>query len=488
MKLKNLFFHENNAVIIHALFLTFIGALIIYLQQGEINRDGIKYITEAQFFLEKNYIKALEGNNWPFFSYLISKAGELLDISVQFSAHVINLLCFGVASFFFLKTINYVSNKQTPTIWGSLILLTSIPVMDDYLPMVLRDHGQWAGFMGGVYYFLRWFKEGGIKNAFFWQLSFAIGTLFRPECLAFNILLPLVSLLPQEQRTVEKFLQSISLGFVVIIISAIIFFISDFSLDFARLNEFYSRPRAFLLNILTPIELTTNHIHLRYLIADFSESFKFLFIAYVILYKWIAGLGIFHFALFCYALKQKLLQKKLLLALVFLFLISGVITIINTYATYILANRYWVMNWWIVYIFAALGLSHLWTSLNAQRSSKHRWIKISLVFVLLLYFLNVILDKPEVHFEKQAGNWVMENQLDFNNIYFNNRRVAYYAGQLAFDDVGLQQATEVIQYRYLMIRYLRFSEVKAIKNYQPIHHLPSKQNPKVIVYERVSHD
>ena len=60
MKLKNQFFYENNAVITHALFLTIIGALIIYLQQGEINRDGIKYITEAQFFLEKNYTKALD--------------------------------------------------------------------------------------------------------------------------------------------------------------------------------------------------------------------------------------------------------------------------------------------------------------------------------------------------------------------------------------------------------------------------------------------
>lgn len=488
MKLKNQFFHKNNAVITHALFLTIIGALIIYLQQGEINRDGIKYITEAQFFLERNYTKAFEGNNWPFFSYLISKVSDLLDISVQLSAHIINLMCFGIAALFFLKTISYVSNKQTSAIWGSLILLSSIPVMDDYLPMVLRDQGQWAGFMGGVYYFLKWFNEGRVKNAIFWQLSFAIGTLFRPECLAFNMLLPFVSLLLPEQRSVEKFLQSISLGLVAIIILVIAYFISDISIELARLNEFYSRPRAFLLNILTPLELTTNHIDLRYLIADFSESFKFLFIAYVILYKWIAGLGIFHFAVFYYALKHQLMQKKLLLALVFLFLISGAITIINTYATYILANRYWVMNWWVVYIFAALGLSHLWSSLNAQKSSKHRWIKISLVFVLLFYFLNVILDKPQAHFEKQAGNWVMENHLDFNNIYFNNRRVAYYAGQLAFDDVGLQQATEVIQYRYLMIRYPRFSEVKDIKNYQPIHHLPSKQNPKVIVYERVSHD
>ena len=111
-----------------------------------------------------------------------------------------------------------------------------------------------------------------------------------------------------------------------------------------------------------------------------------------------------------------------------------------------------------------------------------------LVSILGIYFLNVIIDKPQPHFEQQAGRWVKEQQVDLNNIYFNHNRVAYYAGLLAYDSTDLKTATEVIQYQYLMMRYDRFSEIKEIPNYQSIEYFPSQNNPKVIIYRRINND
>ena len=146
------------------------------------------------------------------------------------------------------------------------------------------------------------------------------------------------------------------------------------------------------------------------------------------------------------------------------------------------------MNFWIVYIVAAIGLGHLWQTLQDSKHYKQSWMKWGLVSVLAIYFLNVIIDKPEQHYEQQAGQWVKDQHLDLNNIYFNQDRVAYYAGLLAYDSTDLKTAAKVIQYPYLMMRYDRFTEIEEISGYQPIEYFPSKDNPKVIVYIRIAND
>jgi len=145
-------------------------------------------------------------------------------------------------------------------------------------------------------------------------------------------------------------------------------------------------------------------------------------------------------------------------------------------------------NWPFFSILIA-GLHQL-TGLSLENSKhpKRSWMKWGLVSLLMIYFLNVIIDKPEPHYEQQAGQWVKDQHLDLNNVYFNHNRVAYYSGLLAFDRTDLKTATEVIQYPYLMMRYDRFTEVKEISGYQPIEYFPSIDNPKVIVYTRIAND
>ena len=170
----------QNKLSYNILLLVLISICIIFLQQGEINRDGIIYLTQSQYIVEGNWGGAMEIYNWPFFSILIAGLHQLTGLSLQYAAHMINVALFVLASFFFIKNVTLVSQK-TNMLFATLILLTSIPVMDDYLSMVLRDQGQWAGFMIGVYGYLRWIKSAQWTWAFVWQVGFLFGTLFRPE-------------------------------------------------------------------------------------------------------------------------------------------------------------------------------------------------------------------------------------------------------------------------------------------------------------------
>jgi hypothetical protein len=240
--------------------------------------------------------------------------------------------------------------------------------------------------------------------------------------------------------------------------------------------------------MLQPLAIDTQNHYLKVLIADYATSFKYLFLTYVVAYKWIAGLGLLHVALFGYALKQRLITSPNVSALSVFFVLSSLITIINLYTTFIIANRYWVMNFWIVYMVAAIGLSHLWSKIFHSKHPYKKWLRYSLIAILCIYFLNILIDKPGKHFEQDAGDWIKSEQLDINNIYFNDMRTAYYSGLLAFEKNDLNHAINTIQYQYLSMRYSRFDDIKPIQNYEPIQFFPSEDNPKLVIYQRVNHD
>jgi len=470
------------------LLLTLVSICIIFLQQGEINRDGIIYLTQSQYIIEGNWDRAMKVYNWPFFSILIAGLHQLTGLSLQYAAHMVNVALFVLASFFFIKNVTLVSHQKTNILFATLILLTSIPLMDDYLAMVLRDQGQWACFMIGVYGYLRWINNPRWSWALFWQVGFLFGTLFRPECLIFNILLPFThQLFIVKSERIKLLIQSISIPLAGLFLLPILWFMFNIdasSIDLARLNEIITRPTLFLNTMLQPLAIETQNYYLKVLIADFATSFKYFFLSYVVAYKWAVGLGLLHLFLFGYAIQQKLISSPYLKALSIFFALSSIITIINLYTTFVITSRYWVMNFWIVYIVAAIGLNHLWRTLQHSKHPKQRWMKWGLVVLLMIYGLNIIIDKPRQHFEQQAGHWVKEQQLDLNNIYFNQQRVAFYAGVLAYERVDWDTAFNQIRYPYLIIRYQRFTEFKEIKQYQAVQFFPSREQPKVVIYRR----
>ena len=471
-------------------YLSLVMVWLFYSSHGEINRDGVLYLTQAHYFVQGNWDKAMSIYNWPFFSFLIASLSRL-GLKLQPAAHLINATLFLFASLFTILITGLVSDNKVKPIFPGLILLTSIPLMDDYLVMVLRDHGMWAGLMTGVYAYLRWLRSPNFLWSLLWQLGFLFGTLFRPECLIFNILLPIHQFFFIKTERLKSFMQSIStllIGLLFLPIILIILNMDMRSIDFSRLNEIITRPAHFLNTILQPLPIESHNDFLKILIADYATSFKYFFLSYVVMYKWVAGLGLLHLFLFGYAVKQKLIPMFYLKVLVSFFILSSIITIINLYTTYIITSRYWLMNFWIVYIFASIGLGHFWDSLQHLKQPKQSLMRWGLLSIVALYFLNIIIDKPEEHFEQAAGRWIKENHLDLNNIYFNQKRVAYYADLLTFDLIELQTAIEVKRYQHLVIRYNRFSEIKDILNYQPIKYFPSQQSPKIIIFKRIEND
>lgn len=473
------------------LFLIFICALVIlYLQQGEINRDGVMYITQSQYLIEGNFSKALQIYNWPFYSFLIVAFTNITGLSIQYAAHGINILFFIMAVYFYLKIITILTHGKVPVFFGILTIMTAVPLMDDYLVMVIRDHGMWAGFMAGLFFYLRWSKNYSWHDAVFWQISFIFAGLFRPELFAFNLLLPFVSLyLFTKNNSFKKFLQSSSLLIFIVLIILFYFVVNSYHLDqvqLYRLSELISRPTRFISNLFQPIQYDVENKHLDYLVNDYARSFTFLFLIYVLISKWVSGLGVLHLGLFIYSIKQKVIEKLSLKILLVFLIISAVITSINLFATYVLSSRYWVMNWWVVYIFISIAAHHLWVVLSKNPRPQNRWIISFLIIMIVAQITNAFIDKYSANSEKLAGDWVKHEGIDINNIYFNDHRTAFYAGLLAYDKVDLSEAVHHYQYEYLLIRINRELDTQHVDGYKPVKVFPSDKNVKLIIYKKVN--
>lgn len=478
-----------NKIYPYILFLCITTIVIIYSQDGEINRDAVMYLTQSQLFMEGNFSQALDFYNWPFFSFLIFIFHKIFGLSFLHSAHFIDGLLFLVAAYYFLKIIHLVSDSKINHIYGFLILISSIPLLDDYLGMILRDHGQWAGFMMGVYYYLMWINTSSNKYNLLWQMSFIFASLFRPECFIFNILLPFVSVIfSSSKNKLLIFFQTSS----ILIIGA--FFMAGsyvylstnnlYEFDFLRLNEILTRPLLFLKTFFNPLDLNSNNFYQSVLIHDYAISLKYLFLSYVALYKWVFGLGLLHVYFFIIAIKKRLIDYLYFKYLMAFFLISFMVTVINLYATYVLASRYWVMNWWIVYIFATFGFSYTWKIIHESKNKYFAFVKLILIIFLTVRILNIYIDKPNITSENQAIDWIKNNHIDLSKINTNDSRIAF---KLDLNVFSLVEKNKYIpgRYNFLIMKYNHLESPEYLDNFETFMYFPDNQNPKIVLYRRL---
>lgn len=478
---------------INLFILTIICFFLIFLEKNKINQDGVFYLTQANYFLEGSWDKAINFYGWPFFSILIASFHYLTNFSLQLSAHVISIFLFLLAALFFFKNIELISNGDISPSISLIILLTSILIMDDYVPMILRDHGSWAGFMMGLFYYLKWVNKPNFLLAMLWHLSFIFGALFRIECILILIFLPFIHYLIFFKTTKFIYLfypiAILLIGLILIFFIFLLLGINFFDFNLGHLGLLKTKPIEFFYSIQQSLDLeilSSNNFFLKKLLIDFSYSFKFIFLSYVFIYKWIFGLGVLHFIFFILAVKKQLIPARYYKILIVLFIFTLLIPLFNLFTTFVLSSRYLVINLWLVNIFSSFGLNYL-LKYYFVFNKKSKLI-ILVYFFLFLNFLNIFIDQDKTSYDQDAIAWIKNNNLDINNIYFDRLRTAYFAGLISFDNPDFDKAINVIQYKYLLIHFRSFNDVQVPNNYKPINFFPSKEIPKLVLFERTDSD
>lgn len=480
-----------------SILILFISAIwIVFDQHGAINNDGVLYLQQAHLFALGETQQAMQLYPWPFFSYFIAQLHQLSSLTLQNAAQLINVLAFVIASYFFLKTLLLISQEKLVLPAGLLVLLTSIPIMDDYLPMLLRDNGMWAGLTAGIYFYLRWLQTPLVKHALLFQLCLIVGALFRPELFVFNLIIPLASiwLKPHTLNKSQAFFLSgllIMMGFIVAIFALGYLALSGqlAQLHTGRLMEIYQRPLAMMSELLSPLPMQIQaNEYLKLLIDQHALGLKYTFILYVIFAKWLSTVGLLHLSTAYLAIRQRLLDATFIKPLGLLFAVSFAITAINLPVHYILTSRYWVMNLWVVYVISALGLAWLLRALYAGQWRNRRWAKLALILVLIGHMLVVLLDSHRSNPDQQVQNWIKQQGVAIDQLYIDNPRLCFYLGRFDCAAIGLDGAIKQ-QYPYLILHFYRYQDYQEIAGYEIVEKFPHrKKKPSFVIYRRLSSD
>ncbi len=479
----------------HYLLLLFAASVwIVYSIHGDVSNDGGLYIKQAYFFSIGDPASAMELYSWPFFAYLVARVHLILGVSLFYSAQLLNVFLFLVACLYFFRILCEIAGDQRVLFSGFVVIMTSIPLMDDYLSMILRENGSWAGFLAGSYYFIMWHKRRLFADSIKWQLSFFVAMLFRPEAYAAALLLPFFSL--YYQRSNSKNLQYLLLNFSVLILLMLaggifLFYKSGWDalldLDLMRFSELFYYPKSLLYNLGTPLPVeVVNHEELKSIVEHHQLALKYGLLSYAAIYSWLSGLKILHAATAWTAIKKKLVATQYKESLTSLFLPAFLATTVFVFTHLETSRRYWILSWWIVYLLSALGLNYWIEFLKTVKWSRlQRWLsRLALVVVILGYVLTVLFDSVPKHEARyMAASWFRELGVDGTQIYTDdNRSLAMLLGKYEPTSISLDEAL-VKRYPYLVItaRGNKALDYEA-NGYHLVESFPSKEDPKIMIY------
>jgi len=398
----------------------------IYIQEGYINRDGLLYLKQAYLISQGFWAEAISLYSWPFFSVLLAFFYKITNIDLQFLGHIVDLSLFGIATFFYLKILDLIYKDKYIIFYGSLILLSFIPIMDDYLGMILRDHGLWAGCMMGTYFYLKFSITRSFKYSLAWQFAFILSGLFRPEGLVFLIFLPFWDFFNNKIQRGKIFILNISIPFLLSLTAFFIFILFNNNLINilleSRLMEFLTRPILFLNHLIEPLPIESKNKYISDLLQSYGLLISYSLLISLIFFKWFEGLGFLHFGLFVFSLYFK--RNNILLKHIYFFLILSFILVgINLFNVYVLSNRYWGFHWWWILI---LNTSILHIFFEKTKFSIS--LKFLMSVLLLILILNSLIDNS-TNLEKEIAEYIKDNNI--GSIYFHQGtgRIKYYVNK-----------------------------------------------------------
>lgn len=479
-----------------AFFLLVLG--IFFFQNDDINRDGVGYLIQANLIeqQQQQLAKTLYPNLG--FASLIATVKQQLGFGLHQTAMLLNMIFLFGSLTFFLIILKQVNSDYRLRVMAILTIAASIPLMDTYLSMIIRDHGFWCMSLMGLCCLTLWMNSKKMIWTLFAYLSFILAAFFRPEAMAFVVASPfiiLIILLHSGYSLYEASTHLRQTGILCLIVILGFFMIQGYTELFANLNmgrydDIISRPFAALQNFNQPLPIETKDLWLTTLLDDFAFSNKLLLLSNAFLQKWFSSLGIVYFCLFIFGLKvfnaekdsHTVIIKKLLLG--FALLTAGVV-LINLWSVYVITVRYLGLHLWILYFFIAFGLYHIFfNKVYCHRYARWPYLQKGLIVILCLMVLNSLFDKPHVNREKAVADWFARQNIPSNQIFVEDLRIRYYMDNLSIAEHSLRDLDIHDSYDYFVATNPEAVEFFNKKKYKPIYQQPIDGQAKIIVYKR----
>lgn len=421
--------------------------VIILLSNHYINRDGVTFLKTSLIIANHGMANALKFYDWPTFSILIYLLNKYCMIPYPIAAHFLDVAFVLVTFYFFSKTAKIIfKNINHIDVFSFAVFSSSIPIMDSYLPMILRDPGMWAGAMAGVFYFIRYLESKKITLSLTSIFAFFISGLFRSEGFLF---IPFIFILIvfNSRHSYDFLIKEVkNIFFILLFLILVILFTHealDFNSRFATIIErFY-----LLFSSHDQVLGSDNYFFKRYLDDNYHLILNISFIT-VFINKWIFNIGFAHFAsgvYFLYHLRNnkfvKLEYKGYLIAFI---VYSLFVVFLHFYATVSLSSRYFIFSYLLFYFFSIGGL------IKAMLSGK-KIIKYIFVFLYIFSFLNTVIDSNNKNIKLQAVSWVVKNIETSQSVISNDDQINFSLKNYDLTDTSIGTIMNNMNYRYVIL-------------------------------------
>ncbi len=491
--------------------LTVIGVLIAmqinYIQHGWINNDSVLYFEAARLFALGEWQQGFKLFPWPLYSGLIALVHTISGFSLHFSAQILNVLFFGIATLSFLKLIRLCDGDNLTLLCGGLLLFSSQYIVGDALQMLLRDQGFWAFFLTSLVFFVRFYRSLSWTDAIAWQLAMMVAMLFRVEGITYLAALPLVLL--WRPHTVIKeccvaLLKAHSVNIAIVFALALYIGFNDLSIQhLGRLKEIVTPD---LLQEMTARFSRRSEVMAADVLGNFLDEFAaeglVLTFLFVMISKALSTAGWLTAGLAVYAtwLRQRLLVQDAWKILAAVMIIALVDMFLIIFKVFVLSGRYVVPLALIMMVLAAFGLRELLRRLPGLPAKK-RWLVLILLVILILGMVKSLLPKREgYNYQQDAVTWVQAHNPDQLPVFYDSSRVRHYAGEPfigTWMDVW-EKITAAVEddsihaYEFLLLSEEEDEYWKAaylaekLPDYREVHRVGNRKGEKfVVIYQKM---
>jgi hypothetical protein len=451
-------------------FAAFIAITILYNRHGVIDPDSVLYFEAARLFSLGQWHEGYNVFNWPFYSLCIAAMHKISSLNIHQSATLLNVIFFTITSFSFLKIIELCGGKKLEIVIGALILFSSNQIVGNILGILMRDEGFWAFLLTALVFFIRFYKSRSYLDAFYWQISIIIATLFRVEGIGFLILLPLSLFTFNKSETLQNIRTYLKANFLNI---SLLVFICGVALisphismqDFGRLDEIFNinAYQQFTSKLFIKAKIMSSQVLGSYLdeyaVQGILLTFSLAIPSELIhitgrLTSLLGFLGVYA--------KDKLIDQQIRKIL---YVSAGIATLnvaIITIKAFVLTQRYVLALSFVLMIFSTFYLAYLCKYIFTKRNIIQKVCAVFIIVYLSISLIkNLLPQNKDLFIQQEAVAWLKLNNTLNKPVFYDESRVRYYASEPFMGKFNRYQKVitnyvndkSILNYEFLLINF-----------------------------------
>ncbi len=454
---------EKQLLVITA-FCSILLSLWLSASSDIISRDSTLYLKVAQAFLDAGFVEAFKTWSWPFYPVFFALIHQLTGLSLEHSAYALNAILNAVVCVAFVKIYSKIAFNGH-RLWVAALFIITFVGFNDYRGDIIRGYGFWAFTLLAVYFYLSFYQTRQKAEAFKWQMSIFIATLFRPEAIVFAFAAPLYFLfipsVPFKQR-LSSYAWLSSFILLIVLSVLVVFLVSaefrELILNHRPIQADYLSPTFLLGSFNQGVDNFIKYV----LVWDYSAKYAALMLASglltMLVYKVLLNLGLVYAGIWGAGIYHKWLRlkKESWIVLYFALIAFAILMVLNF-------SRFYVSSRYIVLLVILLGLivaQYLDVLLFRLSQNRKKWLLAAVSVYIAVQFLDSIISigasKAPI---KDIAQWTVQNIGTNEKIACNESRLGYYSNYHCTDITSIsdfytpEKITQLKQqgFRYLLL-------------------------------------